>query len=370
MPPMSSKVDPIALAEKVFAILSSGSFSSTYKYALLLAIIDLCIEKVGRKKLPGESVTITTHELAEQVVELYWPQCAPWDGEVLRQGGGRGEQAKILRSITGFRAGLQGTKSPSLCLAKRDFPGEYLRLLQDVEWVLIEMPIPRLQRVASQEYRFLYDHACDDAKKSHVAGYQRGEASEFNNLLTLRPGVADGLVALNGVLRPIIQREWLREVQRRNKLGQADLEDFFFGRERESLKKVRGPLLQIQSGRCFFCDTKVADQPEVDHFLPWARFPTNLVENLVVAHASCNGSKSDFLASGRHVINWTARAKTHQGVLEKIGTDYGLGSDGARIVKVAAVIYGQLPDASLLWDGKKKFEPLDRDKVLKLFRAA
>ena len=178
MPPMSSKVDPIALAEKVFAILSSGSFSSTYKYALLLAIIDLCIEKVGRKRLPGESVTITTHELAEQVVELYWPQCAPWDGEVLRQGGGRGEQAKILRSITGFRAGLQGTKSPSLCLAKRDFPGEYLRLLQDVEWVLIEMPIPRLQRVASQEYRFLYDHACDDAKKSHVAG---GSASHADH---------------------------------------------------------------------------------------------------------------------------------------------------------------------------------------------
>ena len=41
---MSSGRDGIALAERVLAILEEGSFSSTYKYALFIAILDLCIE--------------------------------------------------------------------------------------------------------------------------------------------------------------------------------------------------------------------------------------------------------------------------------------------------------------------------------------
>ena len=359
---MDSRVDPITLAENVFAILSNGSFSATYKYGLLLALIDLCIEKVAIAQLPRDAVTITTHEIAERVVDLYWPQCVPWkNAEVLRQYNSRDRNAAIVSVVADFRKAV-GFGISAVNEARRVEPMLYRKLLKDVERTLIKDPIPRLQYFGGKEERFLYEYAWSKEAIPHLA--------ELDNILTLRPGVAEGLIGLNAVLRPIIQHGWLREVRRINGLEDAELEMFFFSRERESLEKVRLPLLQLQAERCFFCEAKVADQPQVDHFLPWARFPTNLVENLVVAHADCNGSKSDFLASGRHVINWTARAKTHQGVLEKIGTDYGLGSDGPRIVKVAAVIYGQLPDASLLWDGKKKFEPLDRDKVLKLFHAA
>jgi HNH endonuclease len=42
----------------------------------------------------------------------------------------------------------------------------------------------------------------------------------------------------------------------------------------------------------------------VDHFLPWARYPENGIENLVVTDPRCNNDKRDFLAAAEHVERW------------------------------------------------------------------
>jgi hypothetical protein len=42
----------------------------------------------------------------------------------------------------------------------------------------------------------------------------------------------------------------------------------------------------------------------VDHFVPWSRYPVDLGHNFVLAHQSCNGSKSDRLAAGDHLARW------------------------------------------------------------------
>ena len=47
---MTHDQDAIALAERVLAILEEGSFSSTYKYALFIGILDLCIEKTDGQR--------------------------------------------------------------------------------------------------------------------------------------------------------------------------------------------------------------------------------------------------------------------------------------------------------------------------------
>jgi 5-methylcytosine-specific restriction endonuclease McrA len=46
---------------------------------------------------------------------------------------------------------------------------------------------------------------------------------------------------------------------------------------------------------------------EVDHFIPWARYPDDAVENLVAADGRCNSAKRDFLASGGHLGWWMER---------------------------------------------------------------
>jgi len=148
----------IALAEKVLAVLELGSFAATYKYALFTAILDLCLEKTSTGGAPPTA--LTTPEIAEKVIELYWPHAIPFEGgKVLRQGGGQGDsQAEIVRAIESFRKRHAGEAGESLYRARTENPVDWSRLLRTVEWKLIEMPIPRLQVTGREEDHFLYEY--------------------------------------------------------------------------------------------------------------------------------------------------------------------------------------------------------------------
>ena len=251
---MTRDQDAIALAERVLGILEEGSFSATYKFALFTAILDLCIENTDRHGVPPE--TLTTRQLAERVVELYWNHADPYGSHgTLRQGGVRaGNQAEILRRIQMDRARWADARSETVHRARQAHPIEFTELVDFVEWKLIEMPIPRLQVLGRQEDRFLYDYNWSQGvRRSSVSAYQRGQPSDFDNRLLLRPGVAELLVRLNGVLRPLFRREWAVMVAGMNRLPEAELEDFLFGSERVSLEAVRGPLRELQDDRCFYC---------------------------------------------------------------------------------------------------------------------
>ena len=98
--PMTHDQDALALAERVLAILEEGSFSSTYKYALFTAILDLCIEHTDRHGTPRDDAHDPTSWQSE-VRGLYWNHADPYGSHgTLRQGGVRPDsQAEILRRI-------------------------------------------------------------------------------------------------------------------------------------------------------------------------------------------------------------------------------------------------------------------------------
>lgn len=355
----------IALAERVLSLLDQGSFSATYKYALLLALLDLCLEKTTGKGLPPESVT--TRQLADKVVELYWPHATPYRGrDVLRQGGVRkGNQAEIVRAIVALRAGLARDPHQPLFRARVAHPDRFERLIRFVEWKLIEMPIPRLQRLGKDEVRFLYVYGwTEHVRQGAVSAYQRGDASAFDNRLLLRPGVAEHLVRLNGLLRPLLHRDWARMVAAMNELPESELDEFLFGATRIALDPVRAPLLSLQSGRCFYCDGRLSGPAEVDHFIPWARYPDNGLDNLVVAHARCNNGKRDFLAAAPHVEHWTSRATRRASDLAALAVELAWSRDPARSRSVAVAIYTRLPDDARLWERENAFVTMERPRIL------
>jgi hypothetical protein len=61
----------IGFAEKLLALLDEGRFTATYKYAVLIGLMDLCMENSLDSGLAPESVT--TRQLAEKIIEIYWP---------------------------------------------------------------------------------------------------------------------------------------------------------------------------------------------------------------------------------------------------------------------------------------------------------
>jgi len=78
-------------------ILSEGSFVSTYKYALLMALADIAVE---RSNDDDSSLVIPSNLIAEKFIEYYWRQSAPF------LSAGQAENLGVLRQNTGTQAGI------------------------------------------------------------------------------------------------------------------------------------------------------------------------------------------------------------------------------------------------------------------------
>lgn len=358
----------LRLAERLIQLLDRGGFTATYKYAVLVALMDLCMELTSATGLPPD--LITTRQLAEKVIELYWLHCAPYDSErgVLRQNTGKGDtQAEIIRHILQFRREVDADPAASLSLSRARAaaaPGAFERLVRVVEWKLIEMPLSRLQYIGRQEDRFLYEYAfTKEIQRKPVSQYQDGIGRVFDNRLLLKPGVGAALLALNGILRPLIHRQWAMMVAEMNGLKESLLEEFLFGAERISLDAVRPSLRDLQGGLCFYCDKAIRGVAHVDHFVPWSRHADDSVDNLVASHDDCNLRKSDYLAAAEHVERWRERSDRHSAELAQIARETSWESRPARTFSVARAIYLMLPEDARLWRTGKEFVVIERPRI-------
>lgn len=62
-------LDAIAFTEKVLALLDQGAFTSTYKFAVLLGLMDFIVEEADKSGRPASK--ITTLQLAGKIIEAY-----------------------------------------------------------------------------------------------------------------------------------------------------------------------------------------------------------------------------------------------------------------------------------------------------------
>lgn len=273
-------------------LLEEGSFVATYKHALLLSIADICVEKGDDS---GTTLPISTDELAEKFIYYYWRQAIPYHptsqeqaGAVLKQN--TGKQAAVIDAISKVRAEY----GSSLVQLRRN-SREWQKLKNRVAETIRVMPLWKLQTVGRQKLEFLY--ASD-----------RGEAHEIE----LKAGVCFCFRLFYGLIHELVRGAWLRFVRSINEnkqlLGSAtDLSVFMFGSSRATLEVYRPVLLEYQDGRCFYCLKALRDRSEVDHFIPWSRYPVDFGHNFVLSHNNCNTQKGDHLAAYDHLKKWHDR---------------------------------------------------------------
>lgn len=365
---MSGAPDPdrgaIAFAEKLLSVLDEGLKTATYKCAVLIGLMDLCLEHSSATGAAPRSVS--TQALAEKVVDLYWPHLREFPGHtraVLKQNSGQ-RQTEILQEIERFVAKLAAGPGVTRFRAKQESPERYEKLLRAVEWKLAEMPLPKLQRVGRVETRFLYAIGWNDDVK-RAAFFAPG----FDRRIHFVDGAADHLLRLSALLRPVIQREWVRLVARFNRevVPEAQLEEFLFGVERVPTAQVRGDLAELQRARCFYCDRPLRDDFEVDHFVPWSRHPDSGLDNLVAADKGCNGAKRDHLAAADHVTRWLDRSARCKADLDAIARTRHWERQPDRTIASARSIYLRLPPDAVLWAGKGEFVGLERPRLVRAF---
>lgn len=268
-------------------MLVEGDFSATYKYALLHAIADVCLESPNvtvNGKLP-----ISFDLLADKMLRLYWSQARPFRGAMqsqqLHQNSNSKKQIAIITAVhniqqTGLYNINQLYKSPM-----------YKQVHSLAKRTLKDQPLWRLQILAKKEECFLYPH---DKSQQHIelnagiAGYFR----EFYHLITYlaRAAWIDKIISFK-------HNQYLVGAQ-------ANLPEFLFGQDRKALAYAKPLLQELQKNTCFYCGKKLNDHAEVDHFIPFAKYTFDLGHNFVLADRACNNSKRDYLASYEHKYKW------------------------------------------------------------------
>lgn len=352
---VSDQQGAIRFAERVLELLEDGRYTATYKYAVLLGLMELCLEQTQASGAPPTMVT--TRQLAEKIVELYWPHTMPFVNAVgamaLRQN--RGGQAEILTLISRFREQHAPDPSASRWEARLNAAEPYELLVREVEWKLIEMPLPRLQTMAGAQISLLYVIAWDaQVGVRTVRQYQRGDSAAFDNRILLQPLVGEYLLQLNGLLRPLIQRQWAAMVARLNALEESQLDSYLFGRSRIATARVRAGLWDLQERRCFYCDRRLNEpaRGHVDHFVPWSRHPDDSLDNFVFSDERCNGDKSASLAAAVHLQRWSLRLRPGTpefSTMQDLASQTRWERNAGRSLNVARGIYLRLPDDARLW---------------------
>lgn len=318
--PGPTPAEQVAFLGKVERLLSEGQFSATYKYALLQAIADLAI-KFGSDD--GRELDVPIRDIAESFIELYWRQAAPYgyavaDGSynTLKQNAGR--QAAIFSIIETLR------RSHGTLLRAKDSPA-WMAAVTETARLVTDMPLWRLQRLRNETLDFLY-------APSPIAG-----------LIRLKVGVAANLRRFHAIIVRLAQSEWMHFIQalpgNSQLLGAtSDLGQFLFGADRSALIRMTTPLADAQNGQCLYCGRRVASG-EIDHFVPWSRYPRDLAHNLVLAHKECNRQKSDLLAAESHLDHWLKRNQANGPAISEAARTANIIVDRLATVSVAGWAY-------------------------------
>lgn len=326
--------EQLKFLKNIQLILQSGSFSSTYKFALLISLSRLAIEK-GEDS--GEQLVLEYSDIAETFIELYWKQAVPYtfnDEAQLILNQNNGKQAAIVHQIIELRQIYS-----SLGLLRRDSL-VWLKLIKDVARTVKEMPVRYLQNINGQNFEFLY------------------QFEQSKQQLTLLPQVMFCLRQFSEIIEELCQKRWIDYIRKNssnvpilNKL--PNLEQFMFEPSRNQLNAVANVLVDLQDCKCFYCNKPMKKgNYAVDHFIPWSMYPSDTGHNFVLADSSCNSKKSNALASEEFLDKWRERNEVQDLIIVDRISVLGFLTDKGRSHKVAEWAYGQGKENQyVMWGG-------------------
>ncbi|PAJ73345.1 endonuclease [Pseudoalteromonas sp. NBT06-2] len=333
-------------------LLVEGDFVATYKYALLHAIADICIEQPLRDD-PNYELVIPFTEIVEKFVILYWQHAVPFSADaqvdesdlLIKQN--TGKQAKIISSL--FECQNNNIKNTNQLVKSEYWSG----IKRDTLKTLKEGPLWRLQKLAKQDNCFLYPH---DKTVQHI---------------TLKPSIAFCFRRFYDLVVHLARSAWVNKIQsitaNQNILGnQTQLHDFLFGVKRQTITKAKPILLEIQKDACFYCQKPLnsnrkssdnkASKVEIDHFIPFTKYANDLGHNFVAAHSTCNNAKRDHLAAIEHKDRWFEQnIVQHSNTLNDELSQY-FNCDAQRSESVTSWAYQiAANNGARLWLGGKEF---------------
>ncbi len=353
--------DVAGFAERLLAVIDEGRRTATYKLALLLALMEACIENSSEH---GEAPSsLSTRQIASYVAALYWPQLEQFPtatGSIdLRQI--TNKSSAILHALGALRevTGPVTTWETAAAMC----PQEAGPSLDVVELTVARYPLVHLQVINGVERPFIYD--LEWGESVTLAQLHRDGGGEVR----LRPGAGGQLIRLAPLVRPLAELHWVRMVAALNGLTveEEELRRHLFGAARASFPlNVRRGLPAAQDRPCFYCNEhSPAAKYAIDHFIPWSRWPNDALENLVISHVSCNSAKSAHLPGPVPLSRWAERLRTRRREIDDLAIRTDWHSRRATTVALARSVFAHLPDGTPLWNGPRQIVESDRARTMK-----
>lgn len=318
----------LAFLAKIQRLFAEGDFTATYKFALLIAIADLAVQR-GQDN--SEVLIIPHRDIGKKFIELYWQQAAPFKQGVISQN--LGTQAAVVSKIAAFRS-----TNTSLSVAQSS-----QALVTAITATVVAQPIKYVQNLGGGTDAFLFERS-----SGHI---------------TLLPGIAYCLRRFQPLIQQLARTHWIEHIKSNKQnihlIGHDnDLEAFLFETSRRSLEIIRDGLKKI-SNKCFYCGKPMTEM-DVDHFIPHSLYPRDLAHNFVLADPKCNRSKSDTLAAKNHLENWLEFVQKNADNLSEIGAAAGILSNRETMNAVASWGYqNAMTSGANAWLKPRHYELID-----------
>lgn len=316
-----STSEQVAFLRDLQRLPDEGQFVATYKFALILAIAELAVERGNDS---GDALALPVPAIADRFVALYWGHTRPFlglgnDGSAKTLSQNLGSNIALLRKVATMQRQRATLAEARAC---RQWP----RLVSEATQILRDMPLFRLQTIRSGAIHFLYENSIVDGA------------------IVLKPGVAYHFRYFQTLVQHLVRGAWVRHVRsnprNHSMLGDAlDLEEFLFGARRAQYPRLKEALRDLQRGNCFYCARPIRGHDALDHFIPWAKYPSDLGHNFVLADRRCNADKSDLLAELCFREKWEERNATESPTLSQAYAADTLPYDLAASQGIAAWTY-------------------------------
>lgn len=308
---MPSADTQIQFISDIQQLLATAKATSTYKFALLISLVRISIEKNHSN---SEALTIPLTAIAEKFIEIYWQQARPYFTHITTQEShnplndpillqNNGKQALVITQIIEAQR-----QTPSLSAFKKS-GAPWEKLLKKVGQTIHTYPLQHLQMSDTNPHEFIYHYE-----------------PQNKETITLHPNVAFCLTRFSIFIEEICQKYWMDNIRlltrNQNKFGNfPNLDEFLFSVDRNNLSQIKPFLHRIQQGCCFYCGEKITvTAGEVDHFIPWSLYQYDTAHNFVLADKTCNNKKSNNLAATIFYEKWLKRnAQFDEEITQEIG---------------------------------------------------
>jgi 5-methylcytosine-specific restriction endonuclease McrA len=296
--------DDEELRRKFISILTKGSKSNTYKFALARFLLDHSHKR-------DSSSTVSFQDIAKKFLKYYWHQECKYR---IRQ---NYDPKKIPSVVQVIRQVFEEEMVDGYIPAYfEDMPREKIKNAEEEIKRSVfgsgkkSQVVPRFQRLKGQQPpdRNLHIRGTGDFYDYDI---QRGQ-------LEIKPEALSFFSKNYDVLKKAVFLEWSRFLEKINTLPRI-IEKV----ESEEVKRRRLAEYEkifCDQSDCFYCDRRLDDlQTHVDHFIPWSYIFEDEAWNLVLACERCNLRKSDSLAPQNFRNDLIDRNRDYQNEIPELG---------------------------------------------------